>query len=149
MTDYRAMFDRDYLGVWDLNGREVTVTISDVKAGEIGGQQGRKKEKKPIVSFEKTAKMLLCNKTNAKTIAGMYGNDVRQWIGKRVTLFGTTTTFGRETVECIRIRPAVPKNGKSAGIESRPVDPAIREQQDRAAGRDEDGPPMREPGEDE
>ncbi len=36
MPDYRGMFDRDYIGSWDLPG-DVIVTISEVKAGEVTG----------------------------------------------------------------------------------------------------------------
>jgi hypothetical protein len=131
--DVRGMFDRQYLGVWDLAGRDVTVTIARVVAGELTAQGGRK-SKKPVVYFEKTEKALPLNKTNMKTIAGMYGFRASDWVGKKITLFPTQTTFGSDTVEAIRVRPMVPK-GRSQGVVSQPVDPAIRARQDRAAGR--------------
>ncbi len=34
MTDYRSMFDRDYIGAWDLP-HDVTVTIAKVEAKKI------------------------------------------------------------------------------------------------------------------
>ena len=107
MTDYRTMFDRDYIGAWDLKG-DTTVTISRVEAKELTAQGGRK-SKKPIVYFERADKGFACNKTNAKTIAGMYGNDTEQWVGKKLTLFATQTQMGGETVDCIRVRNVVPK----------------------------------------
>lgn len=105
--DYRAMFDRDYIGAWDLQGKDVTVTISRVQAGELTAQGGRK-SKKPIIWFEGREKGLVLNKTNAKTIAAMYGTDTTEWPGKRITMFPTTTTMGSDTVDCIRVRPQVP-----------------------------------------
>ncbi len=53
---------------------------------------------------------MICNKTNSKTIAAMYGNYVEQWAGKRITLFVATTRSpdGTGDVPCIRIRPIVP-----------------------------------------
>jgi hypothetical protein len=125
------MFDREHLGAWDLAGRDVTVTISTVRPGSVGGHKGRKKDRKPIISFAKTEKTLCCNVTNAKTIAGMYGPDVREWVGKRITLYPTTTTFGAETVDCIRIRPVVP-SGKPRGVKSQPVDAEMRAKQEAA-----------------
>lgn len=107
MPDYRSMFDRDYLGHWDLAGRDVTVTIRDVKAGKLTAQGGRT-SKKPVIYFEGKEKGLACNKSNGKTIAGMYGANTDDWIGKRITLFPTTTTFGSEVVDCIRVRPKIP-----------------------------------------
>jgi hypothetical protein len=64
--------------------------------------------KKPVIVFAGKKKKFAVNKTNGKTIAGMYGTDVAAWKGKQVTLYPTTTRFGGETVECIRVRPAVP-----------------------------------------
>jgi hypothetical protein len=49
------------------------------------------------------------NKTNCKTLAAMYGNNTDDWVGKSCTLYvGQCEAFG-ETVDCIRIRPGVPK----------------------------------------
>lgn len=133
MADYRSMFDREYLGVWDLQGRDVTVTIAKV-AGVTLVAQGNRKSKKPVVWFERTEKALALNKTNAKTIAAMYGNDTETWVGKRITLYPTTTTFGSETVEAIRVRPRIPEpKAKPEGIESQPVDPEVRAKQNAAA----------------
>lgn len=109
-THFMTMFDRDYLGSFDLpDGRDVTVTISAVKGGDLTSIGGRK-SKKPIVYFDGKDKGLICNKTNSKTIAAMYGNYVEQWVGQRVTLFVSTTRSpdGAGDVPCIRIRPAKP-----------------------------------------
>jgi hypothetical protein len=117
MPDYRSMFDRDYIGSWDLGGHDVTVKIIKVQAGELTAQGGRK-SKKPLCWFEGKEKGLVLNKTNAKTVAAMYGPITEQWIGKQITLYPTQTQMGVETVDCIRIRPQMPKtkpaNGKRA-----------------------------------
>ncbi len=107
MADYRSMFDRDFLGHWDLQGKDCVVTISEVK-GKTLTAQGNKKSKKPIVFFEGKTLGMVFNKTNCKTVASMYGNDTTKWVGKKITLFPTTTQFGNETKECIRVRPGVP-----------------------------------------
>lgn len=112
MADYRTMFDREYIGAWDITGRDATVTIAKVEAKRLKSARGD--DLKPILHFEGKEKGFVCNKTNAKTIAGMYGNDTAKWIGKAITLFATTTSAGGETVECIRIRPQIPRaaNGR-------------------------------------
>lgn len=112
MPDYRTMFDSDYLFAFHLQGREVTLKIARVESGLVKGEKG-KKDRKPVVYFAGKEKGLALNKTNGKTIAGLYGNDTAQWIGKLVTLYPTTTEFGRETVDCIRIRPGVPRGKES------------------------------------
>lgn len=108
MTDYRAMFDREYLGSWDLQGNDVDVVIREVKGVEMKFGGG-KKEKRPVVFFEGKDRGLVANKTIAKAIAAMYGKDTRKWVGKPVTLYPTTTSFGNETHDCVRVRPQPPR----------------------------------------
>jgi hypothetical protein len=114
MPHWKSMFDdKEFLFAFDLGGREVTVTIERCTAGQIIGEQGRK-SKKPMLSFVGKQKKLALNKTNGKIIAAMYGNETSAWAGKSIIIFPATTTFGSETVECIRVKPIVPaaSNGK-------------------------------------
>lgn len=110
------MMDRDYLFAFDLQGKDCTVTIERVTGGEIKGTGG-KKSKKPLCYFKESRdqRPLGLNSTNCKTIAAMYGNDTAGWIGKRITIYPTTTSFGSETVDCIRVRPGVPSEKTKAG----------------------------------
>lgn len=108
MPDVRKMFDKAFIYAYDLEGRDVTVTIERVTGGTLVGTGG-KSTKKPVLYFKGTEKGLGLNITNARTIAGLYGGfDSDKWIGKKITLYPTTTTFGSQTVECIRIRNVVP-----------------------------------------
>ena len=79
MPDYRTMYDRDYIGHFDLpGGKDITLTIKRVIGGELTAMGGRK-SKKPIVHFkEEGVKPFICNKTNSKTIATMYSNMTEQ-----------------------------------------------------------------------
>lgn len=111
-VDYRAMFDGKYLGAWNLvdpegHQKDCTVTISSVKAEKVI-MEGGQTNKKPLISFQGRELPMVCCKTNAKTIAGMYGNDTAAWVGKRITLYATTTQVGGQTKDCIRVRPAIP-----------------------------------------
>ena len=113
MTDYRSMFDREYIGSWDLpRDRDAAVKIRDVKAAVLNN--GRQSNKKPILYFDGKEKGMVCNKTNAKTVASLYGNDVAGWIGKSIALYVATTRdpSGGGDVECIRVRPTPPKAEK-------------------------------------
>lgn len=115
MPDFRSMYDSNYLYAFDLKGRDVTVTIRDVRAVKV--KNSEKEEKKPIVYFKesKDARGLVLCKTNGKTIAQMYGNDTDAWIGKRVTLFAAMVDAFGKTVEAIRIRPMIPKASAKGG----------------------------------
>lgn len=115
MPDYRAMYDRDYLGVWDLNGRDVVVTIASVSAGELISE-GNKKSRKPILTFTGRKKKLVVNVTNGKILKKLFGTvETEKWVGQSITLFATTTNFGKDIVDCIRIRPTVPQRGTQQG----------------------------------
>lgn len=113
------MFEGKYLGSWNLidddgTRRELTVTIEKVEAQEIVGEGG-KRNKKPVVHFVGKKLPMVIGKTVAKTIAGLYGNDTKNWIGKRITIYGTTTEVGGETKDCIRVKPTVPSEPASPG----------------------------------
>lgn len=112
MPDYRSMFDREYIGAWDLpKGRDVVKTIVKVEARKLRNRTAA--NTKPVIWFKGVQKGFALNKTNGKAISGMYGPKTEDWLGKPVALYATTTTFGADTVECIRVRPTVP-NGKSS-----------------------------------
>lgn len=114
-TDYRSLYDKDFIGAWDLKDKDVTVTITKVIGGSLVGPGGRK-AKKPVVYMRGTEKGFALNSTNGKTIAAMYGNMVEQWAGKRITLYKSTTRNpnGDGEVECIRVRPKVPAGAAPA-----------------------------------
>ena len=130
MPDVRTMYEKEFLYSFDLGGRDVTLTIERVTQGTLTGVGG-KKNKKPVVYFKegKEKKGLGLCITNARTIAAMYGGfETEKWIGKKITLFPTTTEFGGRTVDCIRIRAMIP------GTRGAPIAPP---------------PPDREPGDDD
>lgn len=103
MPDYRTMYDSQFLHEYDLTKDEVTVEIASVEVGELTSQGGRK-SKKPLVKFRGAEKGLALNKVNGKAIAQLYGTETTEWIGKRVTLFRSTTEMAGETVKCIRVK---------------------------------------------
>lgn len=144
-TDVRSMYDKEFLYAYDLHGRDVTLTIERVVQGKLTGQGG-KSNKKPVVYFKEGAekKGLGLNITNARTIAAMYGGfEVEKWIGKRITLYPSQTTFGSATVDCIRIRPNIP-NGNGRSAPARQQQPAAREPGDDGAPEDRGDEPSPE-----
>jgi hypothetical protein len=139
---YRAMFDSEYLGAWDLKGRDVTVTIREVRSGKVKGDAGRSSAK-AIIFFKGAEKGMVCNITNARTIAGLYGTDTEKWVGKKVILWPTVTEMAGETKDCIRIRPTVPtKKGEEIGETTAPPAAALA---DDPLGDDDEAKPAGEP----
>ena len=103
--DVRQMFDSAYIGAWDLGGREVTVKIARIVPGELAKAGTSKKDKAPIVYFDGKEKGMVLNKTNMRTIASLAGSfKVKAWVGLDITLYATTTNFGPNVVDCIRVK---------------------------------------------
>ena len=100
---YKLMFPNDFLSSADLVGQDQIVTIKLIQFEELKGEKGRT-DNKYCVYFNETPKKMVLNKTNAKIISELHGNDTDNWINKQIILWATTTKFGRKTVECIRVR---------------------------------------------
>lgn len=118
--DYRKMFDSQYIGSWDLpKDRDAIVKIAKVEPGELTSQ-GNKKSRKPVLSFVGKQRKLPLNKTNARVMHKFFGPDTTAWVGKVIAIYPTTTKFGRETVDCVRIRPRLP--GSKEPLEQDPLE---------------------------
>jgi hypothetical protein len=140
MPDYRSFYDSNWLYAFDLQGRDVTVTIREVKVAKV--KNATKEERKPILYFKesKDARGLVLCKTNGHSIAAMYGPNVDLWPEKRITLYPTQTNFGGKQVDCIRIRPMIPAAKAKAGEFANPDTMPAPEAPEHAGAR--------EPGED-
>lgn len=87
-----------------FNGQPCTYTIVNIWREEIEGDKG--KEAKVLVSFNETPLQLVLAKVNAEAIKAMFGASVPNWIGKRITFYGTTTIMPfpkRPNEPCIRV----------------------------------------------
>lgn len=116
--DIRTYFDRAFIQAFDLQGRDVTITIAGVRKEKIRGRAGSNDEpkSKAIIKIQgKDLEFIPCKTDATKTIPAMYGFKTKDWLGKRITIYPTTTQAFGQQVECIRVRPSVPKeSGKEA-----------------------------------
>jgi hypothetical protein len=109
-THWKKLINPDYLGAYSLEaGNDMILTISAVKREMITGTGG-KKEECPVCHWKENQKPMILNVTNMKTIAKMYGPYIENWAGKRVQIYASTTKFGGDTVECLRIRKDPPED---------------------------------------
>jgi hypothetical protein len=147
MPHFRTLYDANYLYAHDLQERDVTVTIKRWDGAKVKNKD--KTERKPILFFKesKDGRGLVLCVTNGKTIARMYGNDIDDWVGKRITLFSTRVDAFGETVDAIRIRPGVPPAKVKAG-EFKEAEEAPAPTHALAAGSVDSAPLGREPGDD-
>lgn len=101
--DIDAAFPSKYIKASDLQGREVTVAMSQVVIEAVGRNNS---DKKPVLYFQGKEKGLVLNKTNSRAISAVYGGDTSRWMGQPVVLYPAMTDFSGEQVPCIRIRAA-------------------------------------------
>jgi hypothetical protein len=146
----------EFLGAPDLKGRDVTLTIHDVRLEELT-MTGGVTETKPVMHFAEMQnrtgtdkKRLVLNKTNRRVIQRLYGDETDDWRGKRITLFPTTREADGKQIrnphnpggEAIRVRPQKPGGGRSPSPAQPPTQPQAQAQTHTHQAA------VREPGED-
>jgi len=88
------MLDSAFLRWWDLckDGKmiEVPLAVEKVRMEKVFIPKANKEESRPVLTFAKTDKRLILNKTNTKTMIAGHGIDTAKWIGKTITLYVDT-----------------------------------------------------------
>jgi len=93
------IYRSSYMKADDLNDRTAKYTISACKAEVVG------EDKKLVLAFSNNDMPLVLNKTNATTLAELYGPETSEWEGKAIKLVPSTTSYQGKMVKCIRISP--------------------------------------------
>lgn len=113
---WKNLSNYDYLGAYSIDGvaSELVLTIKDIRVEEVTGVGGIK-DKCIVAVFEETdvggieIKPMILNKTNCKAIEKALGTgDVLKWVGKKITIFVTTTKYQRDIVPCLRVKDVEP-----------------------------------------
>ena len=114
-THYKKLINPDYLGAYSLEpGQDMILTIKSVGKEVITGTGG-KQEECIVCRWVEDQKPMILNVTNCKTISKMLKTPyVEKWAGHKVQIYATTTKFGGDTVECLRIRKDPPEEAKVA-----------------------------------
>jgi hypothetical protein len=102
VESFDALFPGRFLKAADLGNAKATAQIESVVIEQLEGDKGV--EDKVLVSFVNKQKRLVLAKINGISLRAMFGSDVRQWIGKRVTLYATADVMPlRRGEACIRV----------------------------------------------
>lgn len=120
-------FPSNFLKADDLAGKNATVEIAEVTFEEIG--QGRDRESKIIVAFKGKEKKLICNKTNANTIAKLVGSDdTDDWPGHKIILTSREVDYQGTPMLAIRVSLNKPASAQAAASKKPdPVEPAAQD----------------------
>ena len=96
---YTDIYRSSYMKADDLKGRTAKYTIVDCTAEVVG------EDKRLVLAFSNNDMPLVLNKTNATTLAELYGPETSEWEGKAIKLVPSTTSYQGKMVKCIRISP--------------------------------------------
>lgn len=97
-TNFDELYPGRFLKAGLLKGQKITLTIKGVDTESLEDNTGKPKTK-AILSFVERPMELVACKTNGLCLKAMFGKELADWYGKRVTLF--QGQWNGE--ECIRI----------------------------------------------
>lgn len=111
MPHWRTLIEKDFMGEYDLGGKEWTLEIREVVQKKVFNPDNNQTKGKLVLYFKGADKGLISGAENNTTIEGMYGKDFLGWIGKRITIFPTTykSKKTKQQEPCIRIRARIPE----------------------------------------
>lgn len=113
LKHWRNLFDSRFLRFEALQGQPRVVTIA--KAQWLKSSNKHESKRQLLLTLAEFEKPWAINITNSESIEVLYGNaDPLSWVGKKITLYPTKTKFGREVVDCIRVRDAIPTEERPA-----------------------------------
>jgi len=98
----KFLASEDFIGLG-----EVEVIIAGVFENADEVMQDGKKKSFHSIGFEKSAKRMVLNATNRKTLAAAFGADVSNWTGKKVQIYvkdGVRNPAGGESVCGLRLK---------------------------------------------
>ncbi len=137
------IFPSKYVKAADLQGRTVTLAIKELRVEEMG--HGTEKERKPVLYFERATKGLVLNRTNAMIIAGLYGDESDDWLGKRISLYPARVKAFGEMQDCIRVREEIPASPKPVATAAQVEETTgLDDDEDVADNPFDDGPTVHE-----
>ena len=116
--DISKLVESKYLRADQMQGQTQTFTTERVAFEEVG-----RGESKPVVYLSGMPQGFVLNQTNMRAIAQAYSPETDNWIGKPITLFGTTTELHGQMVPAIRVAipPAEPRPVPQLQRESAPL----------------------------
>jgi F0F1-type ATP synthase alpha subunit len=108
-------YESDYLRACDFdNGKTMRLKIKKVIKGELQVAGTSKKQRKPVIYFEGSDKMLALNKTNKTTLVNALGKETDNWHGVEIELFQGRDKMSGKDVDAVRIRNIKAPRGNKA-----------------------------------
>lgn len=103
-VNWTTLFKGAYITAVELDGKTVTLTVSDVTKELVADPESGEEREKGIVHFKETDRGWVLNRTNGSCLAAMFGDMTGGWLGKRVTLYATPVQVGPKRELGIRVK---------------------------------------------
>jgi hypothetical protein len=103
-------------------GAEKKLRIKTVTEESVG--VGSEQRKALVVWFTNDERGLVLNKTNNRTLRGIYGDDCAGWAGKVIVLFPSTVDLRGKMVPSLRVRIPPPKQAAAGNGATKPAEAA-------------------------
>lgn len=101
LTHFDQLYPGRFLKAGDVSERP-TLTIVAIHMEELINEKGPKQA--AIIRFGEDKRELVLNKTNGMLIRAMFGPDLANWRGKKLTLYREDKVqFGAKTVSAVRV----------------------------------------------
>jgi hypothetical protein len=104
----RELFPSKFVTAEDLGRQEHQAVIAGIRIEKVGQQE----EQRPVLHFQGHTKGMVLNRTNAKRIAEVFGDDTDRWMGQTITLYPSETEYAGEVTPCVRVRVTAPPFGQ-------------------------------------
>ncbi len=88
-----------------LAGKTQTLTIIDFGFENVASERGE--ERKCVLSFNETNKVMILNKTNAKVLTSLFGQETDEWKGKRITVYTERVKAFGKYYDALRMKQSV------------------------------------------
>lgn len=106
--DINSSFPSNYLKAADLQNKTVKLTIRTVIEEKMGS------DIRPVLYFQGKDKGMVLNKTNAMTIAQMFGPETDNWNGGTIEVFPAFVDYQGKQVQGLRVRMPVQQQAPAA-----------------------------------
>lgn len=111
-THWLSSPNKNYLGHWDLpEAKDLILTIASAQFEEVKNPITHQSDAKKVIRWKENYKPFIVNATNANSIIKSTGQKyLEDSIGCKIALYISQTKVMGDLVDCIRVRPKLPKN---------------------------------------
>lgn len=101
MGSFRDEFPSNYYTTDDVGDGVLTVTIKDVESATFG--EGSQAKKSLLISVRESRKQVKLPRAEGAFLAKTFGDEMDDWIGRKIVLMSTTAKFGGQTYDVVRV----------------------------------------------